>query len=404
MRNVIYLFVRSRLARDRLMLHHMQIERNFRFAMKTLILTCNTGGGHNSTSSAIKQAYENNGIECDVADALSFISTQISKIISRGHTQVYRYVPKAFADGYSFFQTSGSHHKSVNANSLAVKSIGTGAYKLHRLLQRGQYDHVICAHVFSAVMMTAVFHKYGRDVTASFVDTDYTCPPLLKNSDVDIYFIPNEGLVDEFVDEGIPRDKIVPVGIPISSDYRQRTSKDTAKINLGIDPKEDHVLLMGGSMGCGPVGNLVPKILEELPGDCVLSVVCGTNKKLFTTLSKIHNPSLRIYAYTKKIPALMDSAKLLITKPGGISISEAATKNLPLLLLDVVGGCETKNLNFFVKNGWAQQTTTATVAQDCVALLYDEPELERRRQILNTAFSRDVAMDICNYCMGISVR
>jgi len=371
--------------------------------MKTLILTCNTGGGHNSTSSAIKQAFENDGLECDVADALSFISAQLSKIISKGHAQVYRYVPKAFSGGYSFLQTRDSEAKSGNGNVLAIKSIGTGAYKLHRFLEKGQYDHVICAHVISAVMMTTVLQKYGRNVSASFVDTDYTCPPLLRDCDVDIYFIPHEGLVDEFIEAGLPKDRIVPVGIPISSDYRARTPKDTAKMNLGIDPKKHNVLLMGGSMGCGPVDDLVPKILAALPEDCILSVICGTNKKLFTALSKLKNPNLHIYEYTKKIPALMDSAQMLITKPGGISISEAATKNLPLLLLDVVGGCETQNLNFFVKNGWAQETTTKTAAQDCAMLISNQVELDRRREALNSAFSRDVAMDICHFCIGINV-
>nr|AIA87213.1 CAZy families GT28 protein [uncultured Clostridium sp.] len=55
---------------------------------------------------------------------------------------------------------------------------------------------------------------------------------------------------------------------------------------------------------------------------------------------------LRVLSFTRQIPQLMAASDLFITKPGGLSISEAAACHLPLLCMDVVGGCELRNLDF----------------------------------------------------------
>jgi len=43
---------------------------------------------------------------------------------------------------------------------------------------------------------------------------------------------------------------------------------------------------------------------------------------------------IRVFSYTDQVSALMRAADLLITKPGGLTISEAFAAGLPLLLHD----------------------------------------------------------------------
>lgn len=68
--------------------------------MRTLILSCNTGAGHNSCAQAIQEVYQSRGETCDVIDALLFISKRASKFISNWHTRIYLHAPKFFNAGY----------------------------------------------------------------------------------------------------------------------------------------------------------------------------------------------------------------------------------------------------------------------------------------------------------------
>ena len=77
--------------------------------MNTLILSCNTGQGHNSCAAAIKEYYDQMGQPCAVEDALAFISEGISAFISWGHSTVYRHLPWLFRLGYRWTAVSYTH-------------------------------------------------------------------------------------------------------------------------------------------------------------------------------------------------------------------------------------------------------------------------------------------------------
>ena len=76
--------------------------------MKLLILTCSTGGGHTSAAHAIAQAAAEAGAECKIEDALRFLPGLDGKVISYGHTFVYRHLPNLFGVGYKYEQRSGA--------------------------------------------------------------------------------------------------------------------------------------------------------------------------------------------------------------------------------------------------------------------------------------------------------
>lgn len=313
--------------------------------MKGLILTCSTGQGHNSTAAAVRDGMEDAGIPCDIVDSLSFLSERTAEFISGWHTRIYRHIPRAFNTGYGFAE---QHYLAPIA-----KYLGSGADNLRSLLINEGYDFIVCSHVFSSSLVTELRRRHGNFPT-SLVATDYTCSPMAAESDVDLYFIPHEALRAEFRAAGIENERIIASGIPIRRSFNGRRSREDAKRELGIPESEKCVLLMGGSMGCGNIDELAETIASALPEDAILTVVCGTNEKLRAKMERLCLPNARIMGYTDKVPLLMDAASLFLTKPGGISITEASAKGVPLLLLDMVGGCEARNRDFFVSQGFAQ--------------------------------------------------
>jgi len=114
-----------------------------------------------------------------------------------------------------------------------------------------------------------------------------------------------------------------------------------------------------------------------MPDNWEITVVCGTNEELKKELLQEHqnHAGVHIRGYEKEMPALLASADLYLTKPGGLSTSEAAAVAVPMVLVDAVAGCEENNLRHFVKLGMAATADTAMeVAEVCVELM-EEPEM-----------------------------
>lgn len=351
--------------------------------MKTLILSCNTGEGHNSCARAIKEYYNEKGEVCDIEDSLRFVSQKISNIFSKWHVRIYRYAPKLFDRGYIFLE---DHPGASGDRSALHKLFAAGSRKLADFIREGGYDNVICTHTISSTILTDAMRRHGLSLRASsLLVTDYTCHPMANESGLDLCFMPDVSLADEFVSRGVPRDKLVPSGIPVRHMFFSDTEKAKAKETLGIPRECRHLLVMCGSMGCGPIHALARDIVNKMPKNAFMTVICGTNKKLFAELSEEYAgiPNVRVLGFTGEIGTLMDSADLYLTKPGGISTTEAAVKRLPMVFVNAVAGCEDGNLAFFVAHGGAvTDDDLGILADKCVSLLSDGAALDEMSQNL----------------------
>lgn len=338
--------------------------------MSTLILTCSTGEGHNSCAKAIKEVYDAHGKPCEIVDALLFVSEWFSGFVHRVHTSMYQKHPKVFRVGYDFAQ---NYNGPITAKgSIPYKILKTGVERLHEHIIKNHIKSIICVHPLLMMMVTALQEMYGDICQIAFVATDYTCSPGVKDSHPDICFIPDGSLAEEFSCENIPMDQIVPVGIPVRQQFYQNAEKDAAKRHFGIPEKKIHLLMMCGSMGCGPMEKLLELLHDK--GDAYITVVCGTNKDLYNGLTEKYASCshIQILDFVKEMSLLMDSADIFVTKPGGLSSTEAAVKRVPMVFVDAVGGCENDNCAFFTNRGGAVAgETTEETAQLCKELIYD---------------------------------
>ena len=320
--------------------------------MKTLILSCNTGEGHNSCAKAIKEYFELNGEPCDIADSLAFASKKMSQFISGWHVRLYRHLPAAFGMGYGFMER---HPSYLEEGSAAYRLLTIGTDRLYQFIVANGYDTVICTHVFAALLVTEMKEKYPCKIKTALVHTDYTCFPGTAASDMDVYFIPHTSLIPLFVGVGISREKLIPAGIPVRQAFFAALPKEEAKRSLGVDPNRNHVVIMSGSMGCGPIEETAEILAEMLGDENEITLVCGTNHRAKERVEKSigDRENVHILGYFKDISRLLDSADLVFTKPGGISTSEIAKKALPMVLIQAVEGCETHNYRFFTNQGVA---------------------------------------------------
>ena len=352
--------------------------------MRTLILSCNTGEGHNSCAKAIQAEYHTHGEVCDMVDALQFISKHASRFICDWHTRIYRHAPKLYKVGYRSVENRTSIFRE---GTTVYRYLTSGAERLYRYICAGAYDNVICVHVFPALTLTAMLRQHPMPLRTSFVATDYTCSPSVEDSDLDCYFIPDASLVKEFAACGVPREKLVPSGLPVHSAFYQAADKAAEKAALGIPADHQHILMMCGSIGCGPIKELTEELSLRLSPQQTLTVVCGANEELYTRLQKRFNGhrGIRILGLVDNVSQLMHGADLFLTKPGGLSTTEAAACYLPMVLMDTVAGCEGHNLDFFLRRGFAVTADTPRMLADTAMALLADPD---RRDAMSAAMKR----------------
>ena len=357
--------------------------------MKVLILTCNNGGGHNVIAEALRQCYANHGDDCEVRDCFSFFSPAVSDCVSFAHNFVFCYLPGFYG---SSLRRAEENPDLFSERRLARKLINLGRFSLGKYIRSQGIDQVLCTHVFAAMMLTAAKKKYSLAVRTALVETDHGNTPGCTNNDMDFHFLPDKSLVPGLLSAGIEKSKLVVTGIPVREEIKQRTGNGSAKKALELDPDKPHLLMMGGSMGGGPLRELFGRLYRSQGGKVQLTVLCGSNTRLQKELTAKfgHFPTVRILGFAPDLSLLYDSADLLLTKPGGSTTAEAAVKQLPMVLINLVAGPESHNLDFFLKNGGAVTGgTTEELCARCEMLLRDG----ERRQKMCLALQRISSAD-----------
>ncbi len=364
--------------------------------MKAIILSCNTGEGHNTAAKALEAELIKRGDSCTTVDALSFLSKRTSEFICGWHVRIYRHIPSAFNVGYKAVEKTRNGKK----RSVLASFLKQGAKSLAKEIVHGGYDTVVSVHPFSAYMYTVAARRYKLNVKSVFVATDYTCSPVVDKSDMDIYCIPHESIKQDFVDCYIPEEKLRYTGMPVRAEFYERLDQFKAKHALSLPPTKRHVMMMCGSMGCGPLKKLATELDTKLPDDVFLTVICGSNSKLKHELLELKlSDRVRVLGFTRNIPLYMDASDLAITKAGGLSCSESLTKRLPMLLIDAVGGCETHNRRYFVRNGMAAETD-GSLADYAVKLLQAPAKLREMRAKMDALAPENPAEQICKLIHG----
>ncbi len=366
--------------------------------MRVLILSCNTGEGHNSAAKAIGVQLEAQGVEYEIVDALAFVSEKVSDFISGWHVRIYQHVPALFNIGYRVEEITSPRPKET---SPLYRFFSKGAENLYEYIRKGQFERVISTHAFASLIMRRVKQDHADVPNQAFVATDYTCSPFVAECQADMYMIPDEKLVDEFLKCGIARERILPTGIPVGEVFYTPRNEEKSKEALGLPLDKRIALLMCGSMGCGPIRQLARELVDQLPKDTILVVICGHNKKLYEDMQELTNrENFRAVGYTKQMPLYMDAAELIITKPGGLSSTEAAAKRLPMFFINAVGGCEGRNLEFYLKNGLAYGADDVKELVKIVLAKLETPgELDRMRMALEKNFPHHGAKEISSYVL-----
>lgn len=362
--------------------------------MRILVLSANTGEGHNSSARALIERLQQQGVQCDMQDCLAFLSPGFSKFISDWHIRIYQYGGKIFDKGYRFMENIANPD---NFNPI-YELLSLGAGKLRDLIMEGNYDAVVCLHSFAGIIVTEACRSWGLEIPSLLVSTDYTCWPTVEQCQLDTFFVPAPEICQEFTFAGIPQDRQVVSGIPVRPVFYQQGDRSQARCRLELPEEGEVVLVMCGSMGCGPIQKIAAETLAQMPDNSVMVAVCGRNEKLREEMAQIADPRLRVLGFIENFPEYLDAADLIITKPGGLSSTEAANKHVPMVFINTVGGCESRNFDYFLKKGYAVGSADPEeVVRIAIRMVWDAQSRNAMKHRLCQDFQTDSCQLICDH-------
>ena len=325
--------------------------------MRALILSCNTGGGHNSAAHAIAEELLEQGDEAYVLDYLCLAGEGVSRLIGDGYVEIVKKTPLLFGAAYRL----GMGVSRLVSRSPVYYVNGRMAKYLESYLRDHPVDVLIMPHLYPAETVTYMKRKGMKLPLTIAVMTDYTCIPFWEETDCDYYVMPHEALRRSCVKRGIAEEKLLPFGIPVARGFRKKISREEARRKLELPLDQRYFLAAGGSMGAGDLLELV-EWLEKATfdsGECIL-VICGSNEKAEQKLKERYqeNSRIRILGFTTQMPLYLRACDVLFTKPGGLTSTESAVVGVPMVHTSPIPGCESVNRKFFVHTGMSRTAET----------------------------------------------
>lgn len=360
--------------------------------MDALILSCGTGGGHDSAARAIGEELERRGHTARILNPYALKGDRLTAGINNTYIAAARSAPMAFGMVYKL----GQAYRLLPVRSPVYYANHGMNGAMEEFLRENRFDVILTTHLFPAEILTNM-KRHGADLPPTvFIATDYVCIPFTEETECSAYVIPSPASVEDFVGRGIPEGKLYPLGIPTSRAFREPQSREEVRRCLGIAPDIREILISGGSMGGGNVERAITRLRGHFGGQegTHLTVVCGSNQRL---LRQLENASdLTALGYTEEMAKLMRACDLFVTKPGGLSSTEAAVCGVPLFHTCPIPGCETYNARFFSSRGMSVfgDVTPQTLAR-VDALLADPVQRRAMVDSQRANISPTAGEDIC---------
>ena len=238
--------------------------------------------------------------------------------------------------------------------------------------------------------------------------TDYTTHSTWIQNEIDYYIAGHEYVKELLVCDGVNPDKVKTFGIPVEKSFLSNRDRNTVLSEFGLDPNKFTVLLMGGSFGAGNIKETLDELLS-INRDFQIIVIAGRNESLKDKLQKRldivdhnFNKNVLILGFTNKMNDLLASVDILVSKPGGLTTTEALLKNLPMIVPYYIPGQEEENLDFLTNCGVALKPTKKFTLSVLLKVLIDNPKrLNMMKENIKSVKKFNSAQNIANLVENI---
>jgi len=317
--------------------------------LRILVFSAGFGNGHVRAAEAviegirIKEPYA----EITHLDFGDFLSKRLNSVAKILYMEMIKHTPRLW--GRFYYKTANLQPKSILQRFL--NQLGRSDFL--KYIQAFEPDLIVCTYPTVSSILAQLRLERILHIPVITVITDYAVHSLWVHSGVDRYMVACEDVKESLVSWGIEAQRVRVTGIPVSPKFEQDMDRGHILSKLGLNPDLPTFLVMGGVYE----GESIKRICKQLANSLVpvqSIIVCGKNERLYHYLEDLSDQApYRIvrFGYVHNLEELMEVSDLIITKAGGLTVSEALTKHLPLVIFKPIPGQEVENAQFVKRIG-----------------------------------------------------
>ena len=362
---------------------------------RILLLTLSFGSGHVRASHVIAKELQDlrPDAQVRVVDALQGCRWWFRAFYVAPYWLMVRHFPSVWR---KLFETRLRNRHSRTAPAWAFRR---GCAHIFDAIAQIDPDVIVAVEVAACEMAAIAKGDCLTHARLISVITDHETEPVWVKDEVDAYAVADETVREQLISWGAPADKINVTGIAVDACFAKPNTHKSSDESF----RKPLVLLMGGGMGPTRMDQVVELLCKsKVPMEIV--AVAGHDRRIWKKLTRLHAEPpvcLQLLGWADNVSELMHAASLLVTKPGGLTISEAAMCGLPAVLFDAVPGPEQRNAARLVNAGAALMTSnTQETAAAVISLLRDE-STRRSMSVKARQLARpDAAINIARIVLG----
>ncbi|MCM8773330.1 MAG: hypothetical protein NC820_01140 [Candidatus Omnitrophica bacterium] len=365
---------------------------------RILIFHISDFGGHKQASQNIEEAirYLDKEVEVININGMSYFYPLAEKVVGFIYNLIIKHLPYIWAELYD----KNSVIKLLTPLKNLVHRVKFR--RLYKLIIDFKPHSIVATQAFPCGLAGEVKSHYGLGFRLFAILTDYYPHGFWLHPKIDTYIVACKEAQISLCLRGVEENKVKIFGIPISLKFLNSYSKEGIAENFGFSLNLPAVLIMGGGFGLGPIREIVWE-LDRLDVPLQLIVVCGRNSSLFNWFKrreKLFKVPLFYYGYVNFVNKLMDFADIIITKAGGITISEALCKGLGIIVINPLPGQEERNVDYLQeKKAVIKADTVEEVPFLVRGLLTHKNELYALRERAKAVSIKDSSLRIAEYIL-----
>jgi UDP-N-acetylglucosamine:LPS N-acetylglucosamine transferase len=329
--------------------------------------------GHHHVADTIINELQDFPCQTKKIDIFSYRSNVLESI----STFIYLKWIQSFPKSYSFVYRRMACQKTQNRKN----------YKLYEMFylqaMKDIIEHhaphiVFCTHALPSYMLNKMKHQYPSMKIVN-VYTDYFVNEIWGIHKIDFHLAPCMEVKKDLISLGVQEEKIYVTGIPIHRTYFHKSVSSPSFYH--------RVLIMGGTLGVGNIKKFIQHLKPK--GRIKYFVLCGRNQALYKYILNLHNPYITPLPFIREKSAMNDlytSVSAVITKPGGVTLSECIEKRVPIFVFDTLPGQEEINFQKLKKEGIVVPLTNwnmIDVENELLKFLNNEMVLKQYQEKLN---------------------
>lgn len=321
--------------------------------MRILIATITAGGGHLQAAAALDEAWRSLRPRDTIEriDLMKFFSPLHRKLYNNGYIQLVNRAPELW--GLLFKKTDNP--KLVRRLARLRRMFPPNStMKFIRFMKQFKPDVVLCTHYLPAEILGKARKQWDHEPPlAVCVVTDFEAHALWMGEAVDLYCVAAEETKARLMARGVAEENILATGIPTSAKFSAPVDAAAVRKRMGLRDDLPTLLVLGGGFGMGPVAEILTELNKvAVPFQAI--VVAGRNEELRRKLAVMdHTHPTHVLGFASNMHELMSVAELIVSKPGGLTSSEAMALGRPLCIMNPIPGQEAANSDFLLERGAA---------------------------------------------------